>query len=59
MPTNDIHSHRRRSEQISSAMLSYVVPPGSLCFPTTFSTNPAAGALDGATLFGYSATGRC
>jgi hypothetical protein len=45
MPTNDIHSHRCRSEQISRAVLSLVVPRRSICSPTTFPTNPAAAAL--------------
>jgi hypothetical protein len=47
MPTNDIHSHRCRSDQIPRAMGSLVVPRGSICSPTTFPTNPAASALDG------------
>jgi hypothetical protein len=47
MPTNDIHSHRCWSEQISRAVLSLVVPRGSICSPTNFPTNPAASALDG------------
>lgn len=49
MPTNDIHSHRRRSGQISRAVGSLVVPRRSLCSPTTFPTNPGVGgcSLDG------------
>src|SRR5450759_813980 len=56
MPTNDIHSHRCRSRPISRAVLSLVVPRGSLCSPTTFPTNPAAGALDGMGVVGASLT---
>jgi Transposase, Mutator family len=47
MPTNDIHSHRCTSEQVSRAMGSLVVPRGSICSPTNFPTNPGVGALDG------------
>jgi hypothetical protein len=56
MPTNDIHSHRCRSEQISRAVLSLVVPRRSICSPTTFPTNPAASALDGMGVAGASLT---
>jgi SAM-dependent methyltransferase len=43
MPTNDIHSHRCRSEQSFRAVLSLVVPRRSLCSRTTFPTDSAAG----------------
>jgi hypothetical protein len=41
MPTNDIHSHRCRSEQSSRAVLHLVVPRRSLCLPTLSLPIPA------------------
>ena len=58
MPTSDIHSHRCRSEQISRAVLSLVVPRGSICSPTNFPTNLGVGrcSLDGMGVVGASLT---
>jgi hypothetical protein len=49
MPRNDIYSHRCRSEQVSRAVGSLVVPLRSICSPTNFPTNPGVGrcSLDG------------
>jgi hypothetical protein len=58
MPTNDIHSHRCWSGQISRAMGSLVVPRGSICSPTNFPTNLGVGrcSLDGRGVVGASLT---
>jgi hypothetical protein len=58
MTTNDIYSHRCRSEQRSRAVLHLVVPRRYLCFPTTFPTNPGVGgcSLDGMGVVGASLT---
>jgi hypothetical protein len=58
MPTNDIYSHRCWSERVSRAVLSLVVPRGSICSPTNFPTNLGVGrcSLDGMGVVGASLT---